>query len=363
MPALLPGYIARWSLSATEAGWLVGIFFAAYVVMVPLLVALTDRMPARRVYMLGTGLTALSHLGFALLPMGSGRPSLLRVLAGVGWAGTYMPGLKAITDPLEGTAQSRAVSWHAAGVGISGAASFAVAGLIDHFAGPTAAFLVGSIAALLACADRRTGDAGGLPKTAAQAGAAAAAGFPAGAAQSRGDGMDRRLHGAHLGAGRAAGLGRDFSRRRHRARTARRHGCQARRSCSRSWLWSASSCRSPATRRRSAGVALRVVTTAMSAAAVLSIVTGWSAGLSAPIAALLVLLWNAAIYFDSSALTAGTVQAADKELRGATMGLHSMCGYAGGLIGRSASASRSISPATMCCWAGVSASAIWPPSP
>jgi hypothetical protein len=51
------------------------------------------------------------------------------------------------------------------------------------------------------------------------------------------------------------------------------------------------------------------------------------------LAALLVVLWNAAIYFDSSALTAGTVQAADKELRGATMGLHSMCGYAGGFIG------------------------------
>jgi MFS-type transporter involved in bile tolerance (Atg22 family) len=52
-----------------------------------------------------------------------------------------------------------------------------------------------------------------------------------------------------------------------------------------------------------------------------------------PVAALLVILWNAAIYFDSSALTAGTVQAADPELRGATMGLHSMCGYAGGFIG------------------------------
>ena len=33
------------------------------------------------------------------------------------------------------------------------------------------------------------------------------------------------------------------------------------------------------------------------------------------------------------ALTAGTVQAADPKLRGATMGLHSMCGYAGGFIG------------------------------
>src|SRR6185503_16619834 len=77
----------------------------------------------------------------------------------------------------------------------------------------------------------------------------------------------------------------------------------------------------------------RVVTVAMSTAAVLSLLTGWSATAPAVFATALVVLWNAAIYFDSSALTAGTVQAADKELRGATMGLHSMCGYAGGFIG------------------------------
>jgi MFS family permease len=55
--------------------------------------------------------------------------------------------------------------------------------------------------------------------------------------------------------------------------------------------------------------------------------------LTAPLAALMVIIWNGAIYIDSSALTAGTVQAAEKELRGATMGLHSMCGYAGGFLG------------------------------
>ena len=54
---------------------------------------------------------------------------------------------------------------------------------------------------------------------------------------------------------------------------------------------------------------------------------------SAPLAALCVIAWNAAIYLDSSALTAGTVQAAEKDRRGATMGLHSMCGYAGGFLG------------------------------
>jgi MFS family permease len=39
------------------------------------------------------------------------------------------------------------------------------------------------------------------------------------------------------------------------------------------------------------------------------------------------------LVLSSSALTAGTVQAADPKLRGATMGLHSMCGYAGGFVG------------------------------
>jgi hypothetical protein len=46
-----------------------------------------------------------------------------------------------------------------------------------------------------------------------------------------------------------------------------------------------------------------------------------------------VFLWNMAIYIDSSALIAGTVQAADPHTRGATMGLHSMSGYEGGFIG------------------------------
>src|SRR5262245_9825688 len=70
LPALLPGYIGQWHLSKTEAGSLVGVFFAAYVAAVPVLVALTDRVPARNVYVVGAGLTALSHLGFALVADG-----------------------------------------------------------------------------------------------------------------------------------------------------------------------------------------------------------------------------------------------------------------------------------------------------
>jgi MFS family permease len=77
----------------------------------------------------------------------------------------------------------------------------------------------------------------------------------------------------------------------------------------------------------------RIVTIAMLGGAALSMVTGFSAGATPLLAVALVFAWNAAIYLDSSALTAGTVQAADPALRGATMGLHSMAGYAGGFAG------------------------------
>jgi hypothetical protein len=120
LPALLPGYIEHWHLTKTEAALLVGIFFAAYVVAVPVLVALTDRVPARKIYVVGAGLTAFSHLGFAVAADGFWWGLILRAVAGIGWAGAYMPGLKAIADTLEGDAQSRAVSAHAAGVGVAG---------------------------------------------------------------------------------------------------------------------------------------------------------------------------------------------------------------------------------------------------
>jgi MFS family permease len=147
LPALLPGYIDRWHLWKTEAGRLVGVFFATYVPAVAVLLALTDRLPARRVYLAGSGLTALSHLGFAILADGFWSGLLMRALAGVGWAGATMLGLKATADPLKGIAQSRAVSWHAASLGIAGAVSFAAASLFDSLARPRAAFLFGALAA------------------------------------------------------------------------------------------------------------------------------------------------------------------------------------------------------------------------
>ena len=42
--SMLPHFQTLWSLSATELGWISGIFFAGYTLAVPVLVSLTDRL-------------------------------------------------------------------------------------------------------------------------------------------------------------------------------------------------------------------------------------------------------------------------------------------------------------------------------
>ncbi len=332
LPALLPSYIAQWHLSKTEAGWLVGIFFAAYVAAVPVLVALTDRVATRNVYVVGAAMTALAHLGFAFVADGFWSGLVLRAIAGIGWAGAYMPGLKAIADTLEGDAQSRAVSAHAAGVGIAGASSFAVAGLIASLFGPPAAFLFGGICAVIAigiamfvmpgkpAAHAKPADPRALldfrPVFRNRAAMAWIAGYT--------------FHTWEMAGLRAWGV-------TFLTLTAAQSGAPQ-------WL------PSPTVLFTIAGMVgiavsisgneasqrfgrVRIVTLAMTISAALALCTGWTLGLSQVLAAVLVVVWLASIFLDSAALTAGTVQAADPALRGATMGLHSMCGYAGGFIG------------------------------
>lgn len=332
LPALLPAYIDQWHLTSTEAGSLVGVFFAAYVAAVPLLVALTDRVPARSVYVVGAGLTALSHLGFAFFADGFWWGLFLRAAAGIGWAGAYMPGLKVIADTLEGGAQSRAVSAHAAGVGVAGASSFAIAGLIAGMFGDRAAFMFGGICALIAIVIAISVMPNKSPAHAKSASPRALLDFRP---VFRNRAAMAWIAGYTFHTWEMAGL---------RAWGVTFLTLAAAEAGAPTWL------PTPTVLFTLAGFVgivvsvsgnemsqrfgrKRIVTIAMTTSAALAICTGWIVGSSAVLAGVLVVAWLAFIFLDSSALTAGTVQAADPALRGATMGLHSMCGYAGGFIG------------------------------
>jgi predicted MFS family arabinose efflux permease len=77
----------------------------------------------------------------------------------------------------------------------------------------------------------------------------------------------------------------------------------------------------------------RLVLLAMTACAVCAAVIGFVGVRSYPLATALVLAYGLLIWLDSSSLTAGAAGSADPRRRGATLALHSMAGYAGGFVG------------------------------
>lgn len=149
-PALLPTFIDEWGLSNTEAGWISSVFYAGYLVSVPILVSLTDHHNPKPIYLICMLLSGFSAIGFPLLATGLWSAVLLRVVAGVGLAGTYMPGLKALSDLIEGPAQSRAVSFYTSSFGIGSSLSFYMAGRLAGLWDWKGAFYAASIGPFIA---------------------------------------------------------------------------------------------------------------------------------------------------------------------------------------------------------------------
>lgn len=120
---------ALWQLSNTEAGLIASGFFAGYMVSVSMWSAMTDRRDARHVYVLGCLISASASLCFGLFAQGFASSLAFQLLLGAGVAATYMPGLRILTEGLQGEAnQSRAVSFYTAFFGIGVAGSLVLSG-------------------------------------------------------------------------------------------------------------------------------------------------------------------------------------------------------------------------------------------
>jgi predicted MFS family arabinose efflux permease len=143
VPALLPQFIEAWSLTNTQAGWLAGIVSAGYMLAVIPLVSLTDRRPARHIYLAASMLGALSCFGMALCD--SLLPALgFRAAAGIAMAGMYMPGLRALTHGVEGTIRARIAAWYTSSFTIGASLSF-LFGRVGMLLGWRRAFVVAGL--------------------------------------------------------------------------------------------------------------------------------------------------------------------------------------------------------------------------
>ena len=330
--ALIPTLIPAWSLSNTEAGWISGIYYAAYTLVVPLLSSLTDRVDPKRIYLGSVALTAVAFAGFAWVATGFWSALAFRALMGVGWAGSYMPGLKALSDVAEGPQQSRAVAAHAAAVGISGALSFGVAGAVNVRLGWQWALVPGALGAALAFALVLIGLPARPPRTSSGPRAAL---------------LDFRpvLRNRSALAYSLAYCVHTWEMSALRAWVVTFLTFAAAQSAAGTWVVLA-----PATVASVMGLLgvwasvwgnelairfgrRRFILGTMFASAAMAGVIGFSAALPYAGAAALILVYAMLIWSDSSSLTAGSAGSAEPGRRGATLAVHSTLGYAGGFLG------------------------------
>ncbi len=329
-PALIPAFEAEWGLSKTDSGWISGLYFAGYVAIVPVLTSLTDHIDPKRVILVSLVVGTAGSLGFALWAEGFWTAVLFRCLQGAGLAGTYMPGLKALSDQTEGSAhQSRYVAFYTSAFGIGAALSYIAAGEITALADWRWAFAASAIGAAAAFGIIVVALAPSRPVAAA--------------------------HAAHF---------LDF-RPVLRNRTAMRYilgyaGHNWELFAMRSWMvaflvFAQGGAGDTETRIATVIAALatllgvpasivgnelavrmgrrRWILMITGASMAMSVVIGYTAGISWGLAVALSLIYGVLATGDSAALTAGTVGAAEPGQRGATLAMHSFIGFMGGIVG------------------------------
>lgn len=331
-PALIPRMISLWELSNSEAGWITAVFYGAYMVSVPILLALTDRIDPKRIYLFGVAATVAGHLLFAVYADGFWSALITRALTGIGWAGTYMTGLKLLADRVDPKTMSRATASHAASIGISGALSFAVGDQIANAVGWQAAFYFAAATSTIAWVLILFV----IPRQSRQVGQTNQAGA---------------LFDFRPVLRNRSAMAYAFAYAMHTLEM----------SALRGWAvaflgfvavssGTTTSTLSPASlvtvlallgSLASVGgneIAIRfgrrrLIHIALAGSMILAVLTGVVGVNAYWLAATLLCIYGFVIWLDSSSLTAGTAGTAEPSRRGATLAIHSMLGYAGGFIG------------------------------
>lgn len=125
----------QWELSNLQSGLIASAFFFGYMLVVPLATALTDRVDARKVYIVGGFSATLGLLGMGLFSQGFLSGLFFMALNGAGLAGTYMPGLKILSDRIKTGELTRHISFYTAFFGIGVGLSYLCSGWILNWLG------------------------------------------------------------------------------------------------------------------------------------------------------------------------------------------------------------------------------------
>jgi MFS family permease len=329
-PALLPVLRANWDLSNGAAGLIGGILFLGYVAAVPLLTSLTDRVDARRVYVMSCLVAACGTGLFASLVNGFFGALAAQLVFGIGFAGIFMPGLKAMSDRIDEELQSRAVAMYMSLAGFGLAGSYFLAGIISAhlswrlaFALATLGPLTAALLVLVLMTPRQPTPGAASPGFFAAFGIVfrnrPALGYTAGYIAHCWEVQGLRawmVAFLAFAAGQANGWSRGFDAATLAALI------------SLGGIVSSIGCNELAKRLGRVNLITGIMVTGL----ILGVATGISWRISLLAVIVLVALYYATMMADAGALAAGTVAAAKPEQRGATLGVYSMLGYGAGLV-------------------------------
>jgi predicted MFS family arabinose efflux permease len=151
-PALVPVLQAEWRIDSAAAGVVSGALFLGYMLAVPVLSGLTDRIAPARVYVASCALLAAGSAGFALAARGTVSGAICQAIVGAGLAGTYMPGLRLLLDEVTGSRTHTAIAVYTSTFALGSSLSLVIAASTHARLGWRLAFVLAAMGPIVAAA-------------------------------------------------------------------------------------------------------------------------------------------------------------------------------------------------------------------
>ena len=143
--AALPFIRSEWGISNTTAGLVFSCYLAGYAIASLLVLPLTDRLPIRWVFVVSAAVSVIGNVLFPLVAYNVPVACALRLLAGVGLVGIYMPGLRLISNTFAAENRGAAMGLYVTAFYSANAVSLAATGVLMNIMDWRGAYLALSL--------------------------------------------------------------------------------------------------------------------------------------------------------------------------------------------------------------------------
>lgn len=147
--AVLPLLKEEWQMNNTMAGSIFSIYQFGYILSGVILSTLADRFSIKKIFIISALWSGTANLLFAIYAHDYSSAMFLRALTGIGMGGTYMPGLKLVSERFPSSQRGKAIGIYVGSLVMGASLSLLVTGSVTSFMGWRGAFVICSIGVYL----------------------------------------------------------------------------------------------------------------------------------------------------------------------------------------------------------------------